>query len=253
MKVAICLYGQPRNHKIGFNNIKNFIDNNKNCSFDVFFHAWKIDDGDKYLSSPFRKIQNSEIHVDDMNYIINDLINIYKPILFKFEKSIDHFQISDKILNSSVYKNSHPVLKSNINNTLSQCYSRNQVRNLILDHINQTNNNYDMIVTSRFDFTRPINFEFKNIDKTKVYVSDFHSPKQRIADNFIILPQNIYLKWFDIFNDVENIINNKEIELKMNEIGQRFVIGIEEIIMANYLKYFNMNNIIYTNKIPDFR
>lgn len=154
-----------------------------------------------------------------MDNVINDLINIYKPKLFKFEKSIDKFEIPDKILNSSVYKNSHEMLKSNINNTLSQCYSRNMVRNLLSEYVNKTNKNYDMIVTSRFDFVNQINFQLQNIDKTKVYVSNFHYPKKRIADNFIILPQSTYLKWFDIFDNIENIINDREVELKMNQIG----------------------------------
>lgn len=37
MKIAICLYGQPRDYKYGYKCISNFIKNNNENSFDFFF------------------------------------------------------------------------------------------------------------------------------------------------------------------------------------------------------------------------
>jgi len=40
MKIAICFSGQPRLYKEGYENIKDFINNNNEHNFDIFFHTW---------------------------------------------------------------------------------------------------------------------------------------------------------------------------------------------------------------------
>ena len=37
MKIAICLFGQPRLYETGYRNLKGLIDNNKEHEFDFFF------------------------------------------------------------------------------------------------------------------------------------------------------------------------------------------------------------------------
>ena len=47
MKIAICLYGQPRDYKQGHKCISNLIKVNNENTYDIFFHCW-IDDNIKY-------------------------------------------------------------------------------------------------------------------------------------------------------------------------------------------------------------
>ena len=67
-------------------------------------------------------------------------------------------------------------------------------------------------------------------------------------DNFIIMPQDICIKWFNIYDELYNILNNQELKNKMNEYNEPFVINAEHIIFAKYLFEFNnLDNISFFN------
>lgn len=251
MKVAFCLYGQPRNYKSCYQNIKKFVANNKKCKFDFFIHAWIIEHGKTYEHSPWRNID--EIDLKACKNQENDIKKLYNPISYKFQHSISHFELSEKIISSLAYKNTNIKLKTNINNTISQCYSRTIVKNLLESYVNKTNIKYDVVIICRFDFKKNISFVFDDYINNKIYVSDLHHPRKITPDNFIISPYNIFVKWFDLYDNLENLLNNHNIYLKMQENGEKLIINPEELIMANYIYHFGeMKNIEYTNKIPNF-
>lgn len=254
MKIAICLYGQPRNYLKGHENIKNFMDNNKHCTFEIFFHTWLVNDDQYYKCSNWRKIERDELKVDSVEKLKSDLISIYKPVAFKFQNTINKFTKHDLIINSISYNNSKKSENDNacIHNLLSQCYSRTEVRNLLNEYISKTDNSYDMIVTCRFDFCKPINFRFQEINTDNIYVSNLHSPRKIIADNFSVAPQNVFLKWFGLYDNLENIINNKNINETMKMYNENFCITMESYLFANYIYHFDINRIVYTDKIGDF-
>ena len=150
MKIAYLLYGQPRNYKDGYENIKNlFKENNINrVDVDFFFHCWLINENEKYNVSPWRKIENKFIVYN--KDIINDLIKLYKPKAYEFEnqKNFDYKNIK------------------NSNNILSQMYSRNKVKNLF----NLYNMTYDFVIMSRFDNIYVIpSINLNKINTEKIY------------------------------------------------------------------------------------
>jgi hypothetical protein len=78
-----------------------------------------------------------------------------------------------------------------------------------------------------------------------------HSPRKIFADNFIICPQIIFIKWFKIFENLNNILSNYELKNKMESIGEKLIINTEELVLASYLLYFDLKYIIYSSNIPN--
>ena len=252
MNIAICLYGQPRDYNYGYNCISNFIKNNNKNKYDIFFHCW-IDDNIEYETSPWRQIDKKTLFIGDQNIVKNDIIQLYKPISYLYEKPLDKnketFLIEmEYIKNSIAYKNSNESEKNNVYNTISQIYSRNKVKDLFETYITNTKTNYDVVISTRFDgLDFPNNLEISNIQKNKLYASSMHKPRNILPDNFLIIPPDIYINWFNLYKNIKNIINNKELEIEMNNIGETIMINMEAHLLSNYLlNGYNLNNIEYT-------
>ena len=142
MKIAICLYGQPRDYKQGHKCISNLIKVNNENTYDIFFHCW-IDDNIKYECSPWRKIDEKTLFIGNQNVVKNDISQLYKPVSYLYEKPLD--KNNDKLLlefeyikKSIAYKNSSVEKQNNIYNTYSQIYSRNKVKDFDNPRTNTT-------------------------------------------------------------------------------------------------------------------
>ena len=249
MKIAICLYGQPRDYKNGYDCISNLIRINNENTYNFFFHCW-IDNNIKYEHSPWRKIDEETLIIGNQESIKNDIFQLYKPISYLYEKPL----IKDILLtemeyikNSLAYVNSRVQIKNNIYNTYSQLYSRNKVKDLFEQYIIDTKTNYDMVISTRFDgFDFPKSFKISNIQKNKIYTSSICLPRYIIPDNFLIIPPEIYINWFNLYKNIKNIINSKEIEMKINNFNEKMEFNMENILFSSYLfNGYNVNNIEY--------
>jgi hypothetical protein len=227
------------------------MNNNNNNKYDFFFHCW-IDDNIEYETSPWREIYNKTLFIENQNIVKNDINQLYKPISYLYEKPLDKnketYLIEMEYIQQSIaYKNSIQSKKNNIYNTISQIYSRNKVKDLFETYITNTKTNYDIVITTRFDgYYFPNNLDISNIQKNKIYASSFHIPRYIIPDNFLIIPPEIYINLFNIYKNIKNIINNKELETKMNNINEMFEFNMEELLLSNYLLCgYNLNNIEY--------
>ena len=49
MRVAVVLFGQPRDYLKGYNNTMAFIKQQKDCKFDFFYHTWKLNENEKQI------------------------------------------------------------------------------------------------------------------------------------------------------------------------------------------------------------
>lgn len=255
MQIAICLYGQPRDYNYGYNLINNFMKINNDNTYDIFFHCW-IDDNIIFDHSPWRKVDIKTLIIQNQNEIKNEILQLYKPTSYEYEKPLD--KNNDKLLTDLEYIKSslayHNMLYNklkcnNIYNTLSQIYSRNKVKDIFEKYIINTDSKYDMVISTRFDgFDFPINLKLSNIQKNKIYVSSCHRPRYILPDNFLIIPIHIYLNWFNLYKNIKNIINNKEIEEKINNINERLEFNIEEYLLANYLYYgYDIRDVLFIN------
>lgn len=249
MKVAVCLYGQPRDYKTGHKNIMDFIRNNNQHTFEFFLHCWGADNA-KLGHSPWRIIPETDLYINNMETIRKDLLSYYNPRSFLFEKPIEKFDITN-IEKSTMFLNGNQSIKRNIHNTLSQAYSRNKVRDLLEEYTHKNNISYDMVITTRIDYAKPLPFLMRNIDMEKVYVSDMHRPRYIFPDNFILAPFKVYLTWFDLYKKLPNVINNKQLENIMKTLQLNFVLNIEEYIIANFLMHFDIKNVVYEPTIAN--
>lgn len=249
MKIAICLYGQPRDYKHGYTLINNFIKNNSENSYDFFFHCW-IDDNITYKASPWRKIDKKPLFVENQDIIKKELNQLYNSVSHLYEKPLDINKESDLIeliKKSKSYLNSNKSKQDNIYNALSQIYSRNKVKDLFENYIISTKINYDIVISTRFDgFSFPDKIDISNIQNKYIYILPTHKSRYIIPDNFLIIPPEIYIKWFNLYNNIKDLINNEKIELVMNKVNEKLEFNMENILLANYLFYnYNFNNIKY--------
>ena len=244
MKIAICLYGQPRDYNAGFKVINNFINMQTNVTVDFFYHAWTLNQGDVYCSSPWRYID-----ANDLTYkpdVIEELNKLYKPVAYSYENQIHTFDEKPYINTIADRNTLNPTSKKNINNVLSQMYSRNKVRDTFNEYILKNNVHYDTVMMCRFDYGSNITINLQNFDLSKVIVSSYHSPRKIIPDGCLIMPPHIFLDWFNIFENLHAILNNAELQVIINKYNEHYVISQEEIIFAKYLFHNKtVDNIVY--------
>lgn len=262
MKIVFCLYGQPRSYKYGYECISKFISNNSNHTYDFFFHCW-IDDNVVFDHSPWRYLDVNELTINDQKPVRNYLNNFYKPVSYLYETPLDKNKYSDEIqriknsefgtVNSTKKECSNHISENevlnNAYNTLSQIYSRNKVRNLLKKHIEDTNTHYDMVICTRFDgIDFPIEMDIANIKETNIYASTKYKPRYIIPDNFLITPTKVFLKWFDFYENLNNLMNNKKLKLEVEKYNEKYKFNAEEILLINFLFHgFKFEDISYFN------
>jgi hypothetical protein len=255
MKVAFCLYGQPRMLDEGYKYIQAFMNNNKDVEFDFFYHTWYIKTTDDtplyYESAPWRNISINELIIK--KDIINRINELYKPKVSCYDPPM-HF---DSIINPSIiYENTKKFdnIQYNISNSLSLCYSCQKVRNILLDWIKKTNIQYDFVIASRFDFLNYIHIILNTLDSSKLYTPLLAPNRYYIPGAvFYITNIDIFSNLFNTYDNIDNIKNNTEIFDQMNDLKEIFVINGENIMTANFLYYYkNFDNVIQTSLIPNF-
>ena len=252
MKVAICLYGQPRHYRTGHSVLSKFMEEQSGVSFDIFYHVWKEKDNSSYDASPWRKINQIHLHVENSRVICHEVGQLYRPKECMVEESIHQF--GEYIYQDTLaYRlTTNPTMRKNINNTLSQLYSRNQVRNVFATYIYKTGKKYDMVIMCRFDFLKKPSIRLNQLDTQKVYVGNMHKTSKLIPDNFIVCPQDVFLNWFNIYHDLPEILNNTELANKMSNYNILLRMNAEELIFAKFLYHYDINLIVYTPLICNF-
>ena len=235
-KVAYILYGQPRNHTNGCIKILNFLLKQHNIEVDFFYHCWIIDEYQKYPSSPWRNITDNELSYQEN--IKENLIENYNPVAYEYEKQIFAFDKS-LYINSIAYENNNNIRTiNNINNTISVQYSRNKAKNLFEDYITKTNTKYDFVIFSRFDPEKMPNLKLEDLDQTKVYISNNLLPRMLFNPSLIILPPDIFIKWFNIYEEFKDFINSEYSDVSMKLLNEKLVINDEELLLAKYVYTF---------------
>ena len=71
-----------------------------------------------------------------------------------------------------------------------------------------------------------------------------------VSRYFILIPTNIYLNWFNLYHNMLNIINDKDIENKIININENFEFNMEEYLLASYLYCgYDMNDVFFYTTI----
>jgi hypothetical protein len=239
MRVALILYGQPRDYLSGYNTIKQYCNSQANVDFDFFYHCWTVPYGDKYSVSPWRTIVAS-LYLEES--VPKQLLELYNPKGYEYEEqhTFDAFQYK----NTLAYLNTTGAKMLNISNTLSQLYSRNKARDILDKHI-KAGAHYDYVITTRFDIRSMPRINLCQMDQSKTHVSNQHLPRKILPDNCIITSPEKYLKLFNIYNELNHLMDSKELSDKMNLLGEKLEINPEELLLANYIRHCKSLDISY--------
>lgn len=251
MKIAICLYGQPRDYGYGYTCLKRLIDANPENTYEFFFHCW-IDDNIKYECSPWRKIDENVLYIKNQNEVKNQLLELYNPISHIFEKPLDKtspdiIAETEQIKQSKAYSNGSTLHQINIFNVFSQLYSRGKARDIFYQHITTSNAEYDVVITTRFDgWDFPCDLKIPTIEKKKLYLSSMHRPRYIIPDNFLIMSPDVYIHVCNLYENMKRIINNDEIDIKMKSVNEKMVFNSEDILLASFFLHgHEVNDLVY--------
>lgn len=251
MKVACVLFGQPRDYMTGYNNLMKFFKDQSGVDVEFFYHFWTLNKGESYCKSPWRK----DIDPNTLSYIENleeHLKSLYNPLSYEYENQSDGIDFDIKSLMRTIsYRNMPPLKQSNIYNTIFQMYSRNKARNLLNNYIEKTNAKYDYVVFTRFDIDELLNVNVSDLNMSSyVYLKLSWSHCQSIVfhDKMIIAPTDIFLKWFDIFDKLKNILENPFHLDKMRTNRYNIDINPEELIFSKYiLEFDNLDKVKYVS------
>jgi hypothetical protein len=244
MRIAWCIYGQPRNFEEGYQNITKFInnENNKNHKFDFYIHCWFDESqANQYYSSSYRN-ENNLLIISNTNTTI---LELYKPVDFLFEKT--------KIFNTEILNNSlidintiQPLRKHNYSNTLSNLYSKFKVSKILNQNINDSNY-YDLIISTRFDYLNEFIINLDTIDKSKLNIIKLTDSRMIINDSYIITNLSIYNKYSEAINNLDKIINDTHIMEKCITYTNSFEFIPEVILFANLIYYYGDNIVNITS------
>ena len=253
LKVALCFYGQPRLYEQGRENLVNFLNNSKNCEFDIFFNTWEVDkDQKEYASSPYRFIDKEELTIEEN--IIEKLIHIFQPKNFSTQHNID-FDYSN-LENTLIYKNTLKKLETkkikNLNNLMSHLYTKQKVCDLLTSTSNTEGLIYDMVVATRFDFRNKIMKDINSFNKNFLNIPNIKKRKIFNSD-LVITSMDIFKNYFNILNNLKNISDSEKLNLKMKKLKEEYYFNIEELQTINYLYYYeNLKKVNPSDKLPHY-
>lgn len=152
MRIAVCISGQPRAYKEGYEYLKKNLLDRYDC--DVFIHTWK------------NKV-----------YDTTNVINLYQPVASIAE---DYFEFAE-VLNKK-YTHTPDPKKFPASNAAFAYYSVFRSCLLKLDHEVKTRQ-YDWVVKTRFDYALNTQLNFEKLDSHKIYIPNCRMVPERDFGN----------------------------------------------------------------------
>jgi hypothetical protein len=238
MRIALCLYGQPRNFLSNWENFyTNIIDGN---TVDTFFHCW-YDQDYKNIDKMAPGFENFNLE-ESLDSLMPSIINPKKYTIEKQKIFNDKWvEVSDENINecweySKIY-DKEKFIRDRVKCGYSMWYSINQ--SLLLKEIYSQENKfeYDCVVISRFDISPKIKINFSSIDLSKFTSGYKELPRLEIND------------WFMITNNINsNIISSifYTIDFHRNKIIRDKGIWTNEAYLRDQLNIFDID-VVYEN------
>lgn len=235
MKVALCLYGQPRE----IVNTWHLFDKHivKPCFADVFFHAW-YDPQDLSM----KKMTPGHEHRTFMPDLDKFLVSNLSPKIYTIQKQINFFhknvEASEKNIElcwpwSKAYDRKS-FIEDRSKSQFSMWYS---IMNALMhkdlySHANQFV--YDCVILSRFDTAPRIDLDPTKYDLNVLNFQDLQKERGEITDWFMFSS-----------NEVMNIVGSlyMAIDFHYNNIKAGDDIWTNEAYLRDHMKLFGVNSI----------
>tara|TARA_Y100000310_G_scaffold322138_1_gene380782 strand:+ start:4321 stop:5082 length:762 start_codon:yes stop_codon:yes gene_type:complete len=143
MKIAVCLFGQPRDFDISSRSIVNFFDSIG--EIDYFIHTWN---GKSYSHNS----ENATIEVLDLDLIKEEILTAYKPI----KVDVDEYSILDCYLSDFMYQYKTLFGESvdsnwKVYNIVGMYYSIEKVQSMRCEYELENSFEYDLVFNMRLD------------------------------------------------------------------------------------------------------
>lgn len=174
----------------------------------MFYHAW--DSKDDYKVAPWRTVDVKPLKD------INEVEQLYHPERFLVEMSRS-FHVDPT---TKGYNMAPAAQQKNASNILSQIHSRQQVRNLFKQYIEETKEVYDLVIMTRFD----INISGLPVfDGKKLLFPGTHPERPHIFNDtlFMATPDD-FLAAMDMEDNITRYVttgvNGEAIQLNMEEL-----------------------------------
>ena len=209
-KIALCLSGQPRCVKQGYEyHKKNLLDH---YDVDVFCHVW---------DSP---------GVED--------VSVYAPVAAMIEKPLTN--------DLSKYTRVPPPqpnwkVKDPARAAWNLTYSLMKANELKIINEEETITTYDWVIRSRYDFALNVVIPFVELDNTKLYVPNCRMTPQRDFgnDQFAFSSSKNMDKYADCFNQIEKFYDRGTIMIGEEMMAENWR---EKGLVGENLLYFNPNH-----------
>ena len=246
MKIAIVLFGQPRDYMKGYNNIMEFINKQKDCTFDFFYHTWSLNENEQYKHCSFRDIKKDSLIFTEKT--ITHLHELYKPVSCEIQNQ-NELTFDESLYKGTIaYNNTKESRLHDINNILFHMYSRNKARDVFNAYLTKMGDTvqYDFVLLTRFDIVMMPEVNLCELDTYNTYVSDKFFPRKILPDACIITSPQTFLEWFTIYDGLKDILDNKEVYETMLSMNEYLYMNAEELIFAKYIfHYKNTDNISF--------
>lgn len=242
MRLAIVLYGQPRNYENASREILQFA-RAQTCPVDFFYHCWTLETEKTFVSAQFRQIPQQ--HLEYSASTPDKLLQLYRPVSYEYEVQTPEVLQNWNWKDTIMYKNATSEKRSkNYTNVCFQMYSRNKARNVLDSYVKTSGTDYTFVLTTRFDIgsmPRSANNTYLDVLslERKPYLSDILRPRLAIPDNCILAPLDVYLQWFQ-FDDIA-FLNDLRIKRLMEQHHEVYDINAEEVLAAKFLYHYTFN------------
>ena len=180
LRVAVFLYGQPRflDNPYAYSSQKKYIFDRYDT--DVFAHQWWSSKEKSYGYSKWEGGGTYHPFLDENRLqITDDAINIikerYNPVRIKVEPSQT---FSNEDLYNSIteaFQNEGRFTRHNLSTFFSQAQSIEKVTELYEEYLSEGGKPHDLIVMLRTDLNIQHYPDFRELDKSKYYISNHHN------------------------------------------------------------------------------
>lgn len=206
MRIAWCLYGQPRCYTIGYKYVRELMEKHPNIQFDFFIHCWysETDIGKTYEHSFYREINNSVLTIQPNTD--THILELYKPVAYLFEP-VTQFD-TEFIYDTRIDDRTTPRQKSNYNNVLSSMYSKYKVNQLLQSYPAT----YDLVIETRFDYLNEFIVDLYSLNKDHIHVINHNLSHTIINDSYIIMNQTLFHHYSQAYVNLHHYIDNPDIE-----------------------------------------
>ena len=232
MRIALCLYGQPRNFLSNWSHFQNNIISGNNV--DVFFHSW-YNPEDRNIHKMTPGFENFNLG-ESLDSLMPSTINPKKFILERQRIFNDKFipatdeNIEECWSYSKIYDR-EKFIQDRVKSECSMWYSINQSLLLKETYSQENKFEYDCVVISRFDVSPKVKIDFNSMDLSKFISGYKELPRGEIND------------WFMIANNLNsNIISSifYVIDFHRNKIIENNGIWVNEAYLRDHLNLFGV-------------